>query len=84
MAVVVVARTHGYVGSWYFQTRSGVYYVSNLASGFHAFYVAGDIYMYVYILLYLQLFQSNWKSTCGDYSVKMSFAENSAKFIVDS
>ena len=29
----------GYVGSWYFQTRSGVYYVANFASGFHAFFL---------------------------------------------
>ena len=39
---VVVARSHGYVGSWYFQTRSGVNYVANLASRFHAFFVTGN------------------------------------------
>ena len=37
LSAVVVARPHGYAGSWYFQTSSGVYYVANLASGFHAF-----------------------------------------------
>ena len=35
------ARPHGYSGSWYFLTRSGVYYIANLASGFHAFFVTG-------------------------------------------
>ena len=34
----MVARPHGYAGSWYFQTRSDVYYVEVLASGFHAFF----------------------------------------------
>ena len=36
---MVVARPHDYVGSWYIQTRSGVKYVANLASRFHAFFL---------------------------------------------
>ena len=35
---VVVARTRGYFGSWYCQTRSCVYCFSNLASGFQAYF----------------------------------------------
>ena len=32
------------VGSCYFQTRSGVKYVANLASVCHAFFVAGNVW----------------------------------------
>ena len=36
-------RPHGYVGSWYFQTRLGVNYVANLASRFHAFFLPVNV-----------------------------------------
>ena len=39
----MVARSPVYVGSWYLQSGSDVYYVANLASCYHAFFAAGIV-----------------------------------------
>ena len=62
----LVARLHGYVGSWYFQTRSGVNYVANLASGFHAFFFTGKDWCSRDSCLDEHLFKVGRLSTCAE------------------
>ena len=46
LIAIAVVRSHDYVVSLYFQTGLGIHYFANLASGFHAFFMPVNIYIY--------------------------------------